>query len=173
MMTNTRLTKVARYTSLLGGGLYAGGALATLVLELALRRLDGPAYVTVRQVEHDYFPWLIGVLLVPTYAAVLTLVILARKAGSPALRPAAAALALLVLALVVSFIVNAPINLAQIDWNAQAPPADWASIRDRWQTAHAVRTLFCLMALGCLGAAVIDRPLEQAAEDDARTARRS
>lgn len=66
------------------------------------------------------------------------------------------------LALVVSFAVNAPVNLDQIGWNAQAPPADWASIRDRWQIAHAVRTAFCLIALGCLGAAVIDRPFERA-----------
>jgi hypothetical protein len=146
----------------LGAGLFAGGALAVLILELALRRLDGPAYVQVRQAEHDYFPWYIGVLLVPTYAATLLLVILARKAGSRALRPAAAALVLLALALVVSFAVNAPINLAQINWNAQAPPADWASVRDRWQVAHAVRTVLCVLALGCLATAVIDRPLERA-----------
>jgi hypothetical protein len=149
---------MTRWTSLLGGGLYAGGALATLVLELAVRRLDGPAYTEVRQATHAYFPWLIGALLVPTYAAVALLVVLARRAGSPAVRPAAAALVLLVLALVVSFVVNAPINVDQMGWDPQAPPADRAGIRDRWQVAHAVRTAFCLIALGCLGSAVIDRP---------------
>jgi hypothetical protein len=100
--------RITRYVSLLGAGLFAGGAVAVLILEMALRQLDGPAYVRVRQAEHDYFPWYIGALLVPTYAATLVLVILARKAGSPALRPAVAALVLLVLALVVSFAVNAP-----------------------------------------------------------------
>ncbi|MEU1543664.1 anthrone oxygenase family protein [Actinacidiphila glaucinigra] len=156
-MTNALLVKITRYASLLGGGLVTGGALATLVLELALRRLGGTAYVEVRQAEHAYFPWYIGAIFVPTLVAVVMLVLLARKDGSPALRPAAAALALLVLSLVVTFAVNAPINIDQIGWDAQAPPADWASIRDRWQIAHAVRTVMIVIALGCIGAAATDR----------------
>ncbi|MFG3360500.1 hypothetical protein [Streptomyces griseofuscus] len=90
---------------------------------------------------------------VPTFIAVVVLVFLARRAGSPALRPAAASLVL----------VNAPSNLDQFDWNAQAPPADWAAVRDRWQIAHAVRTAFCVIALGCLGVAITDRPFERTA----------
>jgi uncharacterized membrane protein len=156
--TSARIVRTVRWTSLLGGGLYAGGALATLVLELALRRLDGPAYVEVRQATHVYFPWIIGALLVPTYGAVALLAVLARRAGSAAWRPAAAALVLLVLALVVSFVFNAPVNVDQMGWTPQEPPADWADIRDRWQIAHAVRTVLCLVALGCLASAVIDRP---------------
>ncbi|MFE9418265.1 hypothetical protein ACFYMX_21880 [Streptomyces griseofuscus] len=89
---------------------------------------------------------------VPTFIAVVVLVFLARRAGSPVLRPAASLV-----------LVNAPINLDQFDWNAQAPPADWAAVRDRWQIAHAVRTAFCVIALGCLGVAIIDRPFERTA----------
>lgn len=161
-MSNALVVKITRYVSLLGTGLVAGGALATLVIELALRRLDGPGYVEVRQAEHAYIPWYLGVILVPTLVAVVALVILARRAGSPALRPAAAALTMLVLALALSLAVNAPINLAQIGWNAQAPPADWAAIRDRWQIAHAIRTGLCVIALACTGAAVIGRPFTDA-----------
>jgi uncharacterized membrane protein len=161
-MTNARLVNITRYASLLGGGVVTGGALAVFILELALRRLDGREYTLVRQAEHDYFPWYLGATLGPTLVAMAMLVVLARRAGSPALRPAAAALVLLVLALVVSFAVNAPINIQQIGWNAQAPPADWASVRDRWQIAHGVRTLFCVIAFGCLAAAVIDRPFGRA-----------
>lgn len=163
-MTKARLVRITRHVSLLGCGLLTGGALTALVLEVALRPLDGPAYVEVRQAEHDYFPWFIGAMFGPTLIAVLILLILAHRADSPTLRPTAAALILLGLALVVSFAVNVPINLAQIGWDPQAPPADWASIRDRWQIAHAVRTLCCVLALGCLGAAVIDRPSECAAD---------
>lgn len=159
-MTSARLAKITRYVSLLGGGVVTGGALATLVLELALRPLSASVYIQVRQVEHDWFPWYIGATLGLTIIAVVLLVVLAHWAGSPALLPAAAALMLLLLALVVSFVINAPINLDQINWNPQAPPADWASVRDRWQIAHAIRTLFLVIALGCLGAAVVDRPFD-------------
>ncbi|GHJ37324.1 anthrone oxygenase family protein [Streptomyces sp. TS71-3] len=161
-MTNALLVKITRYVSLLGSGVVAGGALATLILELALRRLSGPDYVEVRQAEHDWFPWYIGATLGPTFVAVAVLVLLAWRTGSPALRPAAAAFVLLVLALVLSFAVNAPINLAQVDWNAQTPPADWAGIRDRWQIAHGIRTAFCAISFGFVGVAVIDRPFGRA-----------
>jgi uncharacterized membrane protein len=127
-----------------------GVALTVLVLELALRRLDGPAYVTVRHAEYDYFTWFIGALFVPTMIALVMLVIVAYKARSPVLRPALIALGLVVLAIAVTLIVNGPINVEQLRWNAQAPPVDWQRVRDRWQVAHAVRTLALVVALGCL-----------------------
>jgi hypothetical protein len=54
-----------------------------------------------------------------------------------------------------SLLVNVPINTDQLTWNVQAPPADWASVRDRWQIAHAVRTGAAVLAFGCLSAAVM------------------
>jgi hypothetical protein len=41
----------------------------------------------------------------------------------------------------------------------QALPADWARLRDRWQIAHAVRTVAIVLALGYLSAAILDRPV--------------
>jgi hypothetical protein len=137
-MTNATLVKITRYVSLLGCGMLAGVAVTVLVLELALRRLNGREYASV---------------------AVAMLVIHARMAHSITLRPAVIALALLLLALLVSLAVNGPINVQQLSWNVQAPPADWARIRDRWQIAHAVRTLAIVLAFGHLSAAILDRPV--------------
>jgi hypothetical protein len=75
------------------------------------------------------------------------------------LRPALIALVLLLLALLVSLAVNGPVNVEQLSWNVQAPPANWARIRDRWQIAHAVRTVAIVLALGYLSAAILGRPL--------------
>jgi hypothetical protein len=144
--------KIARLTSLLCGGVLTGVALTVLVLELALRKLGGPAYVEVRQAEYGYFTWFIAVVSVPTFIAVVWLVVLARRTGSPALRPATAALALLLLAVVITVVVNGPINLQELDWSTHAPPADWAHVRDRWQIAHAVRTVAITAALGFIAA---------------------
>jgi hypothetical protein len=41
----------------------------------------------------------------------------------------------------------------------QAPPADWARVRDRWQIAHAVRTVAIVLAFGYVNAAILDRPV--------------
>jgi uncharacterized membrane protein len=152
-MTKPAVVGVARYTGLLGSGMLAGVAVTVLVLELALRGLSGPEYVRVRQAEYAPFTWFIGALLVPTLVAVAVLAHRARRERGPALRPVAWALALLLLALLVSLVVNGPINVQQAGWDVQAPPADWARVRDRWQIAHAVRTVALIGAFCCLSTA--------------------
>jgi len=154
--SGARRVRTARYASLLGCAILAGIAVTVLVLELAFRRLTGPEYVRVRQAEFAFLTWYIGAVTVLTLVAVAALVRHARRVHSRALRPAAVALALLLLALAISLAVNGPINVEQVGWHAQAPPADWARVRDRWQIAHAVRTAAILAALGFLSAAVLD-----------------
>jgi uncharacterized membrane protein len=157
-MTNATLVKITRYASLLGCGMLAGVAVTVLVLELALRRLNGQEYARVRQAEFAFFTPFIGAVLLSTLVAVAMLVIHARKTHSITLRSAVIVLVLLLLALLVSLAVNGPVNVEQLSWNVQAPPADWARIRDRWQIAHAVRTVAIVLAFGYLSAAILDRP---------------
>jgi len=121
-----------------------------LVLELALRGLGGSAYVAVRHAEYDYFTWFIGLVFLPTIVTVVMLVITTYKAHSPVRRPALLALGLIVVASAITLAVNGPINVEQLSWSTQSPPADWAAIRDRWQIAHAVRTLALILALVAL-----------------------
>jgi uncharacterized membrane protein len=149
-MRNGVLVRITRDAALLGCAILSGIAATVLVLELALRQLDGPGYTRVRQAEFRPFSWFIGLVFLPTIVAVTMLVIQARKAHSAELRPAVIALVLLLLATVVTLVVNGPINVEQRGWNVEAPPADWARIRDRWQIAHAVRTVAITLALGCL-----------------------
>jgi uncharacterized membrane protein len=158
VVMNPKVVKITRYASLLCCGVLAGIAVTVLVPELALRRLPGPEYVRVRQAEFGFLTWSISAVFVPTLIAVAMLVVQARKAHSPALRPAVAALILLLLSLVITAVVNGPINVEQLSWNAQAPPPDWARVRDRWQIAHAVRTVAIVLAFGYLATAILDRP---------------
>lgn len=157
-MVNVTLVRVTRYASLVCGGVLAGVALTVLFVELAFRGLDGPAYVRVRQAEFGVLTLFIAVVFVPTLVAVVALVVFSRRAGSSAFRPAVVALGLFLVAAVITIVVNGPINFQQLGWSAATPPADWASVRDRWQIAHAVRTLAIVVALGYLATAVIDRP---------------
>jgi undecaprenyl pyrophosphate phosphatase UppP len=147
-----RLARIARSASQTCCGILVGVALTVLVLEFALRSLDGPQYVVVRQAEYEYFSWFIGAIFVATLIAVITAVLQAYKADRSLLRPTLIALALILLAAVVTLVVNGPINVEQQGWNPQAPPTDWARIRDRWQVAHAVRTAALCLALGYLTA---------------------
>lgn len=156
MRTGT-LAGITRPASQICCGILVGVALTVLVLELALRSLDGPHYVLVRQAEYAYFTWFIGAVFVATLIAVTMAVVQAYKTDTALLRPTLIALALILLAVVITVVVNGPINLEQQGWNAQAPPTDWAHIRDRWQIAHAVRTAALCLALGSLTVRVPSR----------------
>ncbi len=52
-------------------------------------------------------------------------------------------------ALVVTLRVNVAINDDQMTWNVQAPPSNWAAVRDRWQVALFVRTSLAVIAFYC------------------------
>jgi len=56
---------------------------------------------------------------------------------------------LLALSLIITLNVNVPIDVAISRWSVETLPADWTSIRDRWQAYHTARTLVSLAGFGC------------------------
>ncbi|MEU9976271.1 hypothetical protein [Streptomyces sp. NPDC051014] len=81
------------------------------------------------------------------------------------------ALTLLIAILVLTVEISLPVNADQLAWNIHAPPANWASIRDRWQIAHAVRSAAALLALAVLSADWTTRAAGRADPDIASTDR--
>jgi hypothetical protein len=142
------MMRYARYASLVFAGLFAGFLTAVLVLEISLRRFDGTVYTQVRLVELDSLDKLAVATLLP--ALIGTAVLAYQSVRTKTRWPAVAALALLVLIFGLTVAVNLPINADQLTWNAQSPPADWTGVRDRWQIAHAVRTIAAVLAFALL-----------------------
>ena len=145
-----RVESVARVVSLALGGIFAGFLITVMVLELSMRDLSASAYTQVRQVELDRLDTLATVTLLPTAIATIVLVSLGLKWGSPGLGLRSIALVLLLVVFIVTVVINLPINADQRDWSIAHPPGDWASDRDRWQAAHAVRTVAAVLAYCCL-----------------------
>lgn len=147
---------MTRYTHLVGllfAGLFAGFLAAVLVLELSLRGFGSTVYTQVRLVELDSLDRLAVATLVP--ALIATAVLVYRTFRTNTRWWSVAALALLLFILVLTLAVNLPINSDQLGWDVQSPPSDWESVRDRWQIAHAVRTVaasgaFIALALAAL-----------------------
>jgi uncharacterized membrane protein len=102
-------------------------------------------------------------VLIPT--AVLSgtyhTVILFRRRETRSFIFAITALVLLVLALIITLAVNVPIDRQIQSWTTVTLPADWTSIRDRWEFYHGLRTIISLLALACLFASTLstDRTL--------------
>lgn len=152
-MRNSPVAEVARWASLLFAGLFAGFLVAVLVLELSLRGFDLHVYAQVRQVELESLDKLAAATLLPALIATALLVTFTLKGRARTRWFTLTALTLLVGILAMTLTINMPINAEQLGWDVQAPPPDWATVRDRWQIAHGVRTGAAVLAFGALIAA--------------------
>jgi uncharacterized membrane protein len=151
------MRRAAGFVSLVLAGLFAGFLLGVLVLELSVRHFDGAVYAQVRRVELAHLDDLAAATLIPALIATAVVAGLAVRRRGRAFWLTLTALVLLVGVFVTTLAVNLPINADQLRWNLTSPPADWASVRDRWQIAHAVRTCAAVLAFGCLSAASMSR----------------
>lgn len=142
-----------RFVGLVFTGLFAGFLVGVLVFELSLRRFDGSVYAQTQQVTLVALPVLATVLLFPAIIGTGILAALSARLRDQTFWLAVTALTLLLVALVVTLVVNVPVNLAEGGWSTSSPPADWADVRDRWQIGHAVRTGAALLAFGSLAVA--------------------
>jgi uncharacterized membrane protein len=66
-----------------------------------------------------------------------------------------AATVLMIAAALVTRFANQPINAVVMTWSAQAPPANWAQLRDEWWQWHIVRSLAGIAALALTVVAVL------------------
>jgi uncharacterized membrane protein len=161
------LERVARTVSVVFGGVFAGFMITILVLELSLRTFSASVYTQVRQVELVRMDTLATATLIPTIVGTAVVIALGLKWGRPGLGLSSAALGLLLVVLVTTVVVNLPINSDQVDWSVSRPPSDWASDRNRWQVAHAIRTVAASLAFGCLVfSAGVHRARRGGARDD-------
>jgi uncharacterized membrane protein len=88
-------------------------------------------------------------------SAVALWVLLFRRRNTRAGLFAGAALALMVIAMMITLAVNVPIDRQIHSWTTATLPSDWNDIRDRWEFYHGLRTLVSLVALACLFASTL------------------
>ena len=92
-------------------------------------------------------------------AAVLSVIVLSvslyRRRQTQASRFTIAAFALMVVAMIITLVVNVPIDRQIQSWTTGTLPPDWSAIRDRWEFYHGLRTLVSLFALACLFAGTL------------------
>ena len=90
------------------------------------------------------------ILMIVAILAAGTLAVTLRKSGDrTALLFTAGGLLTTVFVLVLTWIVNVPINDALMTWSVSAPPADRLQLWAPWEQAHTVRTLVALAGFCC------------------------
>jgi uncharacterized membrane protein len=74
---------------------------------------------------------------------------------SPGFFLSVAACLLIIVALLITLLVEVPIDNQIKTWTAETIPSDWGAIRERWQCFHTARTFASLASFGSLAIAII------------------
>jgi uncharacterized membrane protein len=114
---------------------------------------------TFLEVGHTMIANLGGPMSVLMPAAILSLLVLVvllyRRHDKSALVLALAALGPLIVSTVTTLTVNVPIDDQIAGWTVETLPADWESIRNRWEFYHGLRTALTLIGAGGLFASAL------------------
>jgi len=143
------------FADLLFAGLLAGAMFAVFLM-MHPAGLDAATYVVQQQNSvrafNDIMPLLGGLTVVLTLAAAFA----AGENRTRAVLLITAVVCLIAAGLITRFL-NQPINAVVMTWSAQAPPADWTTLRDEWWRWHLVRLACALTALTLVIAAALRR----------------
>ncbi len=151
----TSTAAVARFSSLLLCGLSTGVLFGTRTgLGPSTSHFSPTTYVEVQQATVRNLRPVMGVLLPGAVATnVVVLAVTRQDHRSRAFALRSAGLGGQLVALLLTALVELPINAQVLTWSSAAPPSGWQRTRNRWATAHTARTISAVGALVCLAAA--------------------
>jgi uncharacterized membrane protein len=125
-------------------GVHVSGVAA---LNPALRALDAPAYVAVKQSADLCFPALMRPLTLAGLVALLAQCVLGWLDGETGVAAlAGTGLVAALVALVAVLRGDLPINERMAGWQGDDPPADWRTWQARWERYFRLRTLATTIA---------------------------
>lgn len=149
------MVKIVQFVALLLTALSMGVHFGTWLTERPLRRTQsGALFIEVHQGRDR-----VAARVMPIVGSA-ALIFLALGVFLVRAVPAAFALSLsgLVLSIgdmLVTVLVNVPINREVQSWQPDAPPAEWKRLRDRWESFHSIRTLLIVPGFALFAASVV------------------
>jgi uncharacterized membrane protein len=131
-------------------GLFAGILVAGVLTAQAMATQQATVYATVARTTHLAYALPMLTVQLAAIASTTTLLVMLRRHGRRQLLTVGVALVCLLVVMATTLAINVPINGQMIDEWPVRIPSDWAQIRDRWNTWHAVRTTLGVIAFCCL-----------------------
>ena len=132
-----------------------GVHLGTWLTEAPLRETRSGALFTEVQQGRDR----VAARIMPVLgnAAILSVAVCAVLARAVPVAFALSLLALVLIAgdMVVTLVGNVPINRQIQRWKIDAPPPEWAKLRDRWEKLHTIRTLLIVSGFALFVSTVV------------------
>ncbi len=135
-------------------------------ISVAMPDLDLSSFVQLQQIVHVHFVPLMPILL---FGAAVTSIIWAfflrksrKKAGFRLVFGSAVAMTLVLL---LTLIINVPINNNLMTWSIETPPPDLMKLWRPWEISHSIRTLLALAAFACQSLALSIRTATDSQND--------
>jgi uncharacterized membrane protein len=150
-----RAIPAAMFVSLVVVGLVAGIFLATQLGQLRVQNtLDARDFTLVKHGFEVAVGKVMPVLVIAAGVSIAPLVFLLRSSGP---RFIAVVLALILWAgvIIATLVYNAPVNALAVEWNPEAPPANWEELRDQWHRGQTIRTPLAIAAFAAIAFAAV------------------
>ncbi len=93
---------------------------------------------------------IMALLMPAAMLATLPVLYLLHRRRSQAFYPTLAGLALFVVALLITLLVEVPLDNQFAEWTVTTLPANWQQLRDRWEWFHAIRSWAAVAGLALL-----------------------
>jgi uncharacterized membrane protein len=150
-----RAIPAAMFVSLVVVGLVAGIFLATQLGQLRVQNtLDARDFTLVKHGFEAAVGKVMPVLVIAAGVSIALLVFLLRSSGP---RFIAVVLALILWAgvIIATLVYNAPVNALAVEWNPEAPAANWEELRDQWHRGQTIRTPLAIAAFAAIAFAAV------------------
>jgi uncharacterized membrane protein len=150
--TWTVTTFVALFLLALVTGVFWG---TWFTLTRSIETFSASEFIHIGQTIIRNVAWPMRILMPACILLMITSVSLIPKKNSIGLYLGIAACVLIVVALLITLLVEVPIDNQIRTWTTETIPVDWTTMRARWQLYHTARTFLSLASLAGLILAVL------------------
>jgi uncharacterized membrane protein len=142
---------VAVFTTGLLAGIFFGDRVGN---SYARPKLPPSSFLIFQQAQNVRFARMMPLpILAALVSDALWMVLLRDHMDTPSFRLVAGGTLALFLAVVLTRVVNIPINNRLAKWNPSSPPSDFTSTWARWERVHTVRTALAVLSFALVLAA--------------------
>ena len=129
-----------------------------LGLSRSMASLTPETFLTIGHAMIGNLGTIMALLMPAAMLATLPVLWLLYRRRSKALYPTLAGLALFIVALLITLLVEVPIDNQINEWTVATLPANWEQLRDRWEFFHVIRSWVAVAGLALLLAGALFVP---------------
>ena len=149
---STATTFVALFLLALVTGVFWG---TWFTLTRSIETFSATEFIHIGQTIIGNVAWPMRILMPACILFMIMSALLVAEKNSAGFYLSVTACLLIVVALLITLLVEVPIDNQIRTWTAETVPADWTTLRACWETFHAARTFVSLGSLGSLILAVL------------------